>query len=963
MGSKMPPPQSVAMGGHLRIKDPFDWTEDDVVSAFCDRPSQFFPPERIQNLKGIQYLADALRENEVNGEVLLTINDEQTLRNDLGIQILGRRCMIINLINELRSKSPKYKEYVSIRFENDSSAALDKAVRHLSRAGTPYGVSPYHSAGYMTPRPAGSAYAESLRSPLQGNEFSEGCFPSVEEKLSTKTEPRIEGKSSTEGQQSLRDLVSLRNEQPVPTAAVQQIPQKIPQVSYETQITDERGHKRRRLVLGQDSILQAVPTALTDSREAELADAFEAGAFEPELNPTAKSMQVTGDELIHSGDEKHQLDYAALKISSPHVKIPGRKRIHPTLISGTEAGMAVDDVHLDEGVILTLSDNPTSPSKIAQSVSKSKGRNIRGPDDIYLGPRAMPVDQIFYDDVAIGCTIPTDQTADEFTLTSKNLASSGQSLYVHARLRHYLQQMPLKLPYSKRNLGIIPYPDQIGRNNSPRSITVFSATEGQIIASRANRNKVLPKGSQQKIMGTVFNTDYPSMSVDMGEDEDWSALEKWKYVQDDELLPTYGDSGSEGEYDLDVWQEMEQENGQPIGRPQGTLREPLLAPEEVSRVLDAEIDNFRQQWVAKKLPKVKLKAWRIWIRARNSESTLSQLEILKTQIEHLQERMNKLRIEISRESWNRASSLVKQCKIAQPTVFDLEEALWTCEVLKSPQAPTRIFLSHEKKSRAEKGFEITEPLAEDEEDVGSSEGASDDESDGSLADFVVEEPEPDQAAGDDDMTMADIEDSNDSDTLVYIKSDPPVATPRKKKDTTLRSSETQIIDLTQHSNPRTPNSTPKLVNALKSAATKKRDPFASSGDDSGSNRLLRSATKKQIAKIAMQPAAGAYIDLTKSDSEDNKIVSQKATVKELPSFRQNFRGDQGHKMRCINEIANTPYVVSSFSSLEISLVYMIANYYDTLGSRPGSFPGTVYECWFGSLRTAQPMKGTRFSNI
>jgi hypothetical protein len=58
----------------------------------------------------------------------------------------------------------------------------------------------------------------------------------------------------------------------------------------------------------------------------------------------------------------------------------------------------------------------------------------------------------------------------------------------------------------------------------------------------------------------VPDEDPFSLRENANENHDWDFLEKWRYVdQDDKVLPVYGESGSEVEYDLDTWREMEEE--------------------------------------------------------------------------------------------------------------------------------------------------------------------------------------------------------------------------------------------------------------------------------------------------------------------------------------------------------------------------------------------------------------------
>ncbi|KAF1983415.1 hypothetical protein K402DRAFT_166194 [Aulographum hederae CBS 113979] len=90
-------------------KDPWDWTVDDVVFAFCKSRALLLDGRPDRNLPEPVALEQTLRENAVDGEVLLTdVLEGNTMKEDLGLTSLGHRSSIRRVIEKLRQQSAKF---------------------------------------------------------------------------------------------------------------------------------------------------------------------------------------------------------------------------------------------------------------------------------------------------------------------------------------------------------------------------------------------------------------------------------------------------------------------------------------------------------------------------------------------------------------------------------------------------------------------------------------------------------------------------------------------------------------------------------------------------------------------------------------------------------------------------------------------------------------------------------------
>ncbi|KAJ5986458.1 hypothetical protein N7451_010823 [Penicillium sp. IBT 35674x] len=210
-----------------------------------------------------------------------------------------------------------------------------------------------------------------------------------------------------------------------------------------------------------------------------------------------------------------------------------------------------------------------------------------------------------------------------------------------------------------------------------------------------NRNGLVEKGSEA-----------PARTEK--EEEFLSYLLK-KYVpeDDDAGLPGYGESGSEGEYDKETWQEIVQdhpslEDDHPnpeVSRLSG------LSREECDTILAQYITDQEELWRQKVLPKKLSKAEGLWRAFRTTNTledgntpedgnTLQDGNMLQDEklrrsnrIEHLQDRLRKVQQAIMDVSYRSPSAFRGACAVIDMTIFDLCTERWTLDILELNTCP------------------------------------------------------------------------------------------------------------------------------------------------------------------------------------------------------------------------------------------------------------------------------------
>ena len=736
----------------------------------------------------------------------------------------------------------------------------------------------------------------------------------------------------------------------------------------ETIIVDETGRKRRRLVLGQPDTLQTSKSDCTrlppqeelsssprtlqkDHEEADIIDATSFSTNHGSLVGASKPLVDTLESNAHAQAEPPR-PFPSEVVPEPGTVMfdeYGRKRLRP--ISLSHPAFDQQEPHKEKPTTKNPSDSVisalTSFPKLGASNEPRKrlyGRKAnRSPDQLYIGLEPLSVDSVFYGDVSLEKKLdqhsmsdtspqteqPTD--SDDFTILSSDSFSNGQRLYVNARMKYFLQSRRiLFMRNGQEHIGVIPYPDRIGKKHRPLSVTIVSKSSNGIIASRSNRSRWINDSAAPgpiKSNENIFNVADPTLAQDESDDPEWRALEKWKYMEGkDDILPLYGESGSEGEYELGTWKEMVQERGE-LARPLGSSKTKKLTAAEVEEAIDEAMKQITRSWMVKRQPKLQRKAWRLWMKSRRDGNAQARMGLFALENEKLETRISNLRKEIAEELWSKSSQVAKQCAIMQPSIFDREDNQWTITTLKSKKAPPKPPPAP-REIKVAQTQESIDVLKDVEENLDSERETSESSGDEGLDGFIVEDEvdaEINEALlRDDDLSMSDVEDRVDSGSLVgateagntivnavaeddYLMADTqdisdsdsligrkdhgvkedeiPLSLTQLSKDTPRSTNDpitpsSNFIDLTQQSDPIEPQTLPLKDEP---ASGIKTPPVFDSENDSEVFQRSRSKKLPIFKRPSAAPKTGNIINLD-SDSAESIRAESPLAPKTLPAL-------------------------------------------------------------------------------
>ena len=432
----------------------------------------------------------------------------------------------------------------------------------------------------------------------------------------------------------------------------------------------------------------------------------------------------------------------------------GRKRMRPILVSQGEhaqAETASQTLLVDKPENMSAQILTQSPTFQILELSPRQRKNIRKPYQMYLGVQSLPVDQLFYGNTKFGDEVDIDdnwQAEDpgNFVIHGCHYGN-GQRCYVNTRMRHFLSPKRTRTVEreGQQMLILVPYPDIYCKKNRQLSVTVFQKSMERIIALRMERSTWLAPAVPNKGEQVFMENDTAMANIasiqSVGEDMDWDFLEKWKYQDGGaQVLPVYGESGSEGQYDLDTWREMEEERGR-IPRPLGQSKNKRIDGKETQQAIEKAVEQMTERWVLFQKPKLQLKAWLIWKNYKRQRIVPDSIESWTHKVQHLEARLCSIRNEILREEWSSVVQVLKQCKSMERSIFDQETYKWKISLVKLQIAPERPPLTPRKqKSAKPKALQVL--LEDGGEDVVSNiseSGGSDDDLDSFIDDNDIDE--------------------------------------------------------------------------------------------------------------------------------------------------------------------------------------------------------------------------------
>ena len=517
----------------------------------------------------------------------------------------------------------------------------------------------------------------------------------------------------------------------------------------------------------------------------------------PRLDPSLIDDTLVAQSLNNMDDPARGTDSNTLQMGDSDeehhslVNEKKRKRIAPTLVSteidpdrNRDIPTAADILHVN-----TISTPEThEPGMLfIDGVGRKRMVPVLQKPTIYLGKKALPVDGIFFVETPDVTFEPGNDAEDstEFVhIRQEHLP--GQERYVHHRVKHFLQSE--RIPFQRGNdkfIAIKPYQKKLLPKFRPASFALFSMDLGVGIVNREllqDWPEVDDKAIEEPKSAVDLAASGPGgQPVQLGNSyDDWDPevdLQKYIGLEGDELLPLYGESDSDNEYDESTWREIEEEQGMLEKGPLRQSRRPPLDKVSINEAIEQGINHHIARWESKELPKLEKGAWKFWMKSRKRNSRDKQITALKMDVSHINGRLQKLKDEISHSLWSSKVQVVKQTTSLEGTVFDQQTLQWRISTLQSRVPPAKFEKMLEKMQNENNVVDWSQDLQArtDDELLESQDEQSSDE-DG-LDDFVFSDASGDEIDQDNEVVEFSTQSDDDS---ILLGDESPVTSPQRK---------------------------------------------------------------------------------------------------------------------------------------------------------------------------------------
>lgn len=698
-------------------EDPWTWDTDRVVQELCTENRTWPPLSATQALPDATKLEFDLRQHEIDGFWLLTAITHQTLRDDFGLvgaRSIKYRGTILHAISHFRGKSQEY-------------------ARHAQQHG-------------LQSRPDGGDFREPERSVTTSKAYTglpteDGVLPEAPgaNQIATKEPPQVNPKSH-----SPVPIVPQNGLVPTPVDADDGCRS---QLHSEELAAIGNGKQRKRLA----------PTLISQSIDPER---------RREIPTAADNVRIYDPQNLEPGVVFTGDDGRKRMVPVPQ---PGHDGIVPLIFRPPELAPPGAVTSMISGGVNALE----AAKKLvheAESKNRLQKKSTASLADGYLGKKSLPVDNVFYSGVPIGKEVPLADGGEGDFCQSYADISTGRRLYVNKRMSFLLRSQAVDFRrHGKGFTAVIPYPPRLKPRFQTPSFSLFHTTpNGNVITTREaltswpelNLEQQKPSASshgEERERFLSFNLPENMALGGPSSYDYWDpevALEKYHHIDGgDEVLPLFGESDEDGEYDIETWREIEEERGTQEKASVVSQRHPLTS-EEVSEAIDQGMALLHTKWHNEQLPKRQPKAWSIWQKSRTRNTRREKINAAQKHLDRIvNDRLVKMRQEIINDQWTTQKQVHRQCQIMEQSIFDREDLLWQISVLeqtKPPEKPSPPNLSapKSKKTTVQQLY-----LGADEEiiDAGSDSASSGDEMEG----FIVSDEESARSDANELVTESD----------------------------------------------------------------------------------------------------------------------------------------------------------------------------------------------------------------
>ena len=738
----------------MDLDDPWNWPIEQVIREFCSNNRTWnSPPGSMNILPDAKEFAQQLSFHEIDGTTLLIAVTDQFMKEEMGIALpkfklaYKIRFTMKFAIDQFKKRSPQYQAYMRAkslersRDQEDREIESNLADLSLDQNKTVINALNGGNADPQTNNTSAVAVSQSQETSMAS--ARENSMHAAEKDEASEGAINNEVSPHTDLQDlSKADLETLLDGEAtqlfVETSTADMPNRTIPRnPGFGHQEAVDGGGLRTGVAPEAQAAIP--PTCEVQKKVRRLAPTFE------------RPLSSSGDRTLPI-----EADNVKFHLSDRLVPHPlatgedGKKRLPPNWLSPFTTGPIIASATVNlrtEGEIKAAA----TPYQTRAKADLSKG---------YLGSVEMSVDDLFFGDTAMGAPISQSEDDDDFSHCGKDI-SSGRRLYVARRMRHFLmsQIFPVKKG-GKIFMARRPYLEHLVPKSKPASIILAKTLEdGEVTLFRENAAKwpeVEPENfrtvsdDNEDDHNTTYNVpegEFPlggPSSYDGWDPEE--ALRKWQHLPDDEVLPFFGESDEENEYDTDTWNEMEAEFGNKE-QPMVEMKRKPISEFEVNEAMDEGMAMIQAKWDATQRPKLDRLAFAVWMEYRKDRSTKRERihKRLRNQQEKLhylvQNRIPRLREEILKQTWTTKRQVHSRSHNMERSICDREEIVWEINLLKQKTPPEKPLPLAKKEKRSPTSRLANDDLkAGDSESLGStSDEDEDDEDDRLLADFIVED--------------------------------------------------------------------------------------------------------------------------------------------------------------------------------------------------------------------------------
>jgi SNF2 family DNA or RNA helicase len=718
--------------------DPWDWGVDRVVQELCSENRTWPYSPGIHLLPDLKELEQNLREQGMDGNLFLRAIKDNILRKDFGLigpNSIRYRTTIIEARDHFRSKSLRYLNINGSRQSRYHNGTSEEDLRRQSQMANAVeyytGTSDPSLAGNILPDTHANGHVCQDDSDSRVNPTPAIPDLTVPQKRSAL--------SSTGGNDD--DLPGAASEEVCPRSR-----KKIKRLAP-TLVTSEIDPDRNRTMpTAADNVrlydpqkFSAASSAVENNNDLPCASSEEAspslmnennndlsGDFLREASPSSsKKRKRLAPTLITSEIDPNR--DRAMPTAADNVRLYNPQNIEPDVVYRGDDGkkhlipvsvFGQDAIETQQRRIALLQEpavqefnaggirNLESSKKLAQ-VARMKDQTKKRLESFshgYLGKHKFSVDNVFFPEVNVGKEIISQDDDRAFYQLFSDI-SAGRRLYVHRRIGHFMRSQPRVIKrYGKSFTAVIPYPARLTpMYQSPSFTLVHKAPNGDVIATREEFSSwpevdpdsppIIVNSTNDDERRTNFNlpSNIPLGGPSSYDNWDFEVeLQKYRHVEGDEVLPLYGESDEDGEYDIETWREIEEENGGSMEQALIVSKRRSLTQEEVNEAINEGMAQLHDKWHTERLPKRQQKAWSIWNTSRRLNNKQEQINRAQKHLDRIvHDRLVKMRQEIAEQTWTTQKQVRKQCQIMEQSVFDREDLLWQISVLEQKVAPPK----------------------------------------------------------------------------------------------------------------------------------------------------------------------------------------------------------------------------------------------------------------------------------